>query len=193
MSNQDDNTAAQQETKLVRAVQAGDTRAFEPLVDLHLDHLRAFVALKLPVAHLVNEIVHETFVFAYRNIHSFTAGTSLRAWLRAIAANLVRAELQRYAREQANQFAYAKHRLLEAELGRSDAHDAAEMEFLRDCVEELPPPMKELLALKYREELPTEEIASRLQRTQTWVWQVLFRLRQQLRQCVEGKLAGGRP
>jgi RNA polymerase sigma factor (sigma-70 family) len=65
------------------------------------------------------------------------------------------------------------------------------MKFLRDCVEELPPPMKELLALKYREELPTEEIASRLQRTQTWVWQVLFRLRQQLRECVEGKIAGG--
>ncbi|MCX6910681.1 MAG: sigma-70 family RNA polymerase sigma factor [Verrucomicrobia bacterium] len=193
MSSHDDDKAARQEAELVRAVQAGDTRAFGPLVDMHLDHLRAFIALKLPVAHLVNEIAHETFVFAYRNIHTFTAGTSLRAWLRAIAGNLVRAELQRYAREQANQLTYARHRLLEQELGRSDAHDAAEMEFLRDCVEELPPPMKELLALKYREELPTEEIAGRLQRTQTWVWQVLFRLRQQLRQCVEGKLAKVQP
>jgi len=193
MSSHDDDTEAQQEAELVRAVQAGDTRAFGPLVDMHLDYLRAFIALKLPVAHLVNEIAHETFVFAYRNIHTFTAGTSLRAWLRAIAGNLVRAELQRYAREQANQFTYAKHRLLEQELGRSDAHDVAEMEFLRDCVEELPPPMKELLALKYREELPTEEIAGRLQRTQPWIWQVLFRLRQQLRQCVEGKLAKVQP
>jgi RNA polymerase sigma-70 factor (ECF subfamily) len=193
MRNQDYDKAMQQETELVQAVQGGDTRAFEPLADMHLDHLRAFIALKLPVAHLVNEIAHESFVFAYRNIHTFTAGTSFRAWLRAIAGNLVRAELQRYAREQANQFTYAKHRLLEQELDRSDAHDAAEVDFLRDCVEELPPPMKELLALKYREELPTEEIAGRLQRTQTWVWQVLFRLRQQLKQCVEGKLAGGRP
>jgi len=193
MRNQDDDMAVRQEAELVQAVQAGDTRAFEPLVDMHLDHLRAFVALKLPVAHLVNEIAHETFVFAYRNIHAFTAGTSLRAWLRAIAANLVRAELQRYAREQANQFSYAKHRLLEQELSRSDAEDAAEMYFLRDCVEELPPPMKDLITLKYREELPTEEIAGRLQRTQTWVWQVLFRLRQQLRQCVEGKLARVQP
>ncbi|MBI5817778.1 MAG: sigma-70 family RNA polymerase sigma factor [Verrucomicrobia bacterium] len=193
MRNQDDDMAVRQETELVRAVQGGDTRAFEPLVDMHLDHLRALIALKLPVAHLVNEIAHESFVFAYRNIHTFTAGTSLRAWLRAIACNLVRAELQRYAREQANQFTYARHRLLEQELHRSDAHDAAEMEFLHTCVDELPPPMKELLTLKYREELPTEQIASRLQRTQTWVWQVLFRLRQQLRQCVESKLAGGQP
>ncbi|MFA6563840.1 MAG: sigma-70 family RNA polymerase sigma factor [Verrucomicrobiia bacterium] len=193
MKNQAGDMEVQQEAELVRAVQAGDVNAFASLLDGHLDYLRAFIALKLPVAHLVNEIAHETFVFAYRNIHRFTAGTSLRAWLRAIAANLVRAEFQRYAREQANQFTYAKHRLLEQELGRSDAEDAAEMEFLRDCVEELPPPMKELLTLKYREELPTEKIAGRLQRTQTWVWQVLFRLRQQLRQCVEGKLSGVKP
>jgi RNA polymerase sigma-70 factor (ECF subfamily) len=191
--NDTGNNQAFREDALVKTVQDGDTRAFEPLVDLHLDHLRAFIALKLPVAHLVNEIAHETFVFAYRNIHTFTAGTSFRAWLRAIAINLVRAELQRYAREQVNQFTYAKHRVLEQELSRSDAEDAAEMDFLRDCVEELPPPMKELIALKYREELPTEEIAGRLQRTQTWVWQVLFRLRQQLRQCVEGKLARIQP
>lgn len=185
--------AVRQEAELVQAVQAGDTRAFEPLVDMHLDHLRAFIALKLPIAHLVSEIAHETFVFAYRNIQSFTAGTSLRAWLRAIAGNLIRAELQRYAREQANQITYAKHRLLEQELDRSDAHDAAEMDFLRDCVEELPPVMKDLITLKYREEIPTEEIAGRLQRTQAWVWQVLFRLRQQLRQCVEGKMSGVKP
>jgi RNA polymerase sigma-70 factor (ECF subfamily) len=191
MKNHDGELEVQQEAELVRAVQSGDVNAFATLLDGHLDYLRAFIALKLPVAHLVNEIAHEAFVFAYRNIHGFTADTSFRAWLRAIAGNLVRAELQRYAREQANQLTYAKHRLLERELDRSGTEDAAEVEFLRDCVEELPPPMKELLALKYREELPTGVIAGRLQRTQTWVWQVLFRLRQQLRHCVEGKLAGG--
>ena len=36
---------------------------------------------------------------------------------------------------------------------------------------------------------PVEAMAQRLERTQTWVWQMLFRLRAQLRQCVEGKLA----
>jgi DNA-directed RNA polymerase specialized sigma24 family protein len=119
MSNCDDNAAAALEAERVRAVQAGNVNASASLVDGHLDYLRAFIALKLPVAHLVNEIAHESFVFSYRNIHTFTAGTSFRAWLRAIAGNLVRAELQRYAREQANQLTYAKHRLLERELGRS--------------------------------------------------------------------------
>ena len=189
MSSQGDNEAARSESEWIRAVQAGDVNAFASLLDLHLDHVRGYIALKLPVAHLVADIAHETFVFAYRDIHTFSVGTSFRAWLRAIAGNLVRAELQRYAREQVNQLTYARHRLLEAELNRPAAQDDAGMESLRECVGNLPPPMRELLQLKYTEALPTEAIADRLQRTPTWVWQVLFRLRQQLRECVEGKLA----
>jgi hypothetical protein len=38
------------EAELIRRVYAGDTRAFEPLVDRHLDHVRLFIALKLPLA-----------------------------------------------------------------------------------------------------------------------------------------------
>lgn len=101
------------EAALVHAVQAGDAAAFEPLVDAHLDHLRAFIALKLPIAHLVDEVAHETFIFAFRNLARFTPGTSFRAWLRAIAANLIRAEVQRYAREQQNQLNYARARALQ--------------------------------------------------------------------------------
>jgi len=52
--------------------------------------------------------------------------------------------------------------------------------------------MRELIALKYREELPIETIASRLQRTETAIWQTLFRLRHQLKLCIEGKLAKSR-
>jgi len=187
------NIESRDDAALVCAVQDGDAAAFEPLVDRHLDHVRAVIALRLPVPHLVNEIAHETFVFAHRNIQSFTAGTSFRGWLRAIAGNLVRAELQRYRREQVNQLGYAKLVLLEQELEKSEAQDTAELATLRECVAELPTPMRELLALRYREELPVEQIANRLRRTQPWVWQVLFRLRQQLKACIEGKLARAVP
>jgi DNA-directed RNA polymerase specialized sigma24 family protein len=64
---------------LVAAVQAGDVHAFDPLVERHLDAIHAFVALKLPVPHLVDELTHDTFVFAFRHIAEFTAGTSFRA------------------------------------------------------------------------------------------------------------------
>ncbi|MEY4199890.1 MAG: hypothetical protein RLZZ265_1630 [Verrucomicrobiota bacterium] len=179
------------EAALIRAVQAGDAAAFEPLVDVHLDSLRAFIALKLPVAHLVDELAHETFVFAFRNLARFTPGTSLRAWLRAIATNLIRAELQRYAREQQNQLNYARARELEHRLmAGPGASETEEIEHLRECVESLPPHMKELVELKYTQDQPIETIAAKLARSENAVWQALFRLRAQLRECVEGKLRG---
>jgi DNA-directed RNA polymerase specialized sigma24 family protein len=75
------------EAELVTAVQHGDASAFTPLVDQHLDAIHAFVSVKLPVAHLADEITHDAFAFACRNLERFTPGTSFRAWLRAIAAN----------------------------------------------------------------------------------------------------------
>ena len=64
------------EDALILKVQAGDLQAFEPLVDQHLPPVRAFIALRTPAAHLVDELAHETFVYAFRNIHAFGAGTS---------------------------------------------------------------------------------------------------------------------
>lgn len=177
------------EAALIRAVQQGQIHAFEELVDEHLDQLRAFIALKLPVPHLIDEIAHEAFVFAFRRIGEFEAGTSFRAWLRAIAANLIRAELQRFAREQAGQLNYARARVLEQEMASHHDTSMAELEFLQECMESIPASQRELLDLKYREDLPIETIAARLSRTQNAVWQALFRVRQQLRLCIEGKLA----
>ena len=42
------------EAGLVRAVQGGDAAAYAPLVAHHLPHIHAFIALKLPVPHLVD-------------------------------------------------------------------------------------------------------------------------------------------
>lgn len=173
---------------LIRAVQAGDLTSFETLLDRHLDGVRAFISMRLPVAHLLDELTHETFVFAFRQIAKFTAGTSFRAWLRAIAANLIRAELKRFQREQTNQLGYAQFRALEAELDEAAGSASRESEWLHECIAELPASMRELLAQRYREEFPTAVIAARWRRTETWVWQTLFRLRQQLRLCIEGKL-----
>lgn len=182
----------QDDTALVRAVQSSEPRAFEPLVDRHLEHVHAFVALRLPVAHLVDEITHETFVSAFRMMHRFTAGTNLHGWLRTIAANLVRKELGRYHREQENLLGYAERREIELALAEEDELTSREAEALRECLERVPPAMRTLLDLKYHDGCKSEEIGSRLQRNMAWVRTTLFRVREQLRECIESKLEGGR-
>lgn len=84
---------------MIARVQRGEHEAFAELVQHHLAAGRAFIAMKLPVPHLADELTHETFVFAYQNLAGFELRSSFRAWLRAIAFNLVRRELLRFARD----------------------------------------------------------------------------------------------
>ncbi len=179
------------DTALVQAVQAGEARAFEPLVDRHLAHVHSFVALRLPVAHLVDEITHETFVAAFRMMDRFTAGTNLHGWLRAIAANLVRKELDRFRREQSNKLGYSQRREIDLALAEEDELTSREAEALRECLEKVPPATRTLLDLKYHDGCKAEEIGARLQRSMAWVRTTLFRVREQLRGCIEAKLEGG--
>lgn len=178
---------AAEETALVRRVQGGDLDAFAPLVEQHLPHLRAFIALKTPTVHLVDELAHETFVYAFRHMGEFEAGTSLAKWLRAIAWNLLRAELKRAGREQARHTRYALDFRFE-EVGTEDeAAESREVGFLEECLGELPETLRDLVMIKYREDRSGEEIARRLKRSTAWVWTSLFRVRRQLRDCIQRK------
>lgn len=183
-----DNDAA-----LTRAAQTGDHDAFAVLLDTHLPHVRTFLALKAPVPQLVDELAHDTFVFAFRHLDDFKPGTSFRAWVRAIAWNLLRAEVQRFAREHVQQEKYAAWQLAEWETTSAEATPSAEAEHLQDCLAQLDGPLRELITLKYRDDHPTETIAARLKRSLVWVRVSLFRVRQQLRECIEAKLSGRQP
>ncbi|MCX6970780.1 MAG: sigma-70 family RNA polymerase sigma factor [Verrucomicrobia bacterium] len=176
------------DAEFVRAVQRGDQQAFEPLLERHLPQLRAFIALRAPVPHLIDEISHESFVFAYRNIHGFQAETSFSAWLRAIASNLLRAELQRHAREQAGRSRYEEWKLVQSQARASERLDAPDAEYLAQCLDRMGAGARELLEERYREGRDSATMAGMRKKSLEWVRITLFRLRQQLKLCVEQKL-----
>jgi RNA polymerase sigma-70 factor (ECF subfamily) len=173
---------------LIEAVQAGILEAFEPLVVRHLSHLHSFVSLRLPIPHLVDEITHETFVFAFHQLSNFKPGTGFRPWLRAIATNKICAEIERHCREERNRLAYAEQRELELALHEARHADTRELDVLHDCLTQVPENLRTLLTLKYHDGSSSLEIARRLNRTIAWVRTGLCRVRQQLRQCIEKKL-----
>jgi RNA polymerase sigma-70 factor (ECF subfamily) len=179
------------DAELLRRVKRGDTDAFAPVVRRHLPSLRAFVALHLPVPHLADEVAHEAFVFAFRHLHEFDLQRPFRPWLRGIAWQLVRAELQRFARDQVNRSRLEQLQL--AELLAQAAQPAApdEATFLEECLAELPPRLRRLIEDRYRHERTVRGIAVQWGRTEEWVRVTLFRMRRQLRACIETKLAGG--
>lgn len=181
------------DAEIIRAAQAGDPDGFAALLDAHLPHIRTYLALKAPVAQLVDELAHDTFVFAFQHLDEFQPGTSFRAWIRAIAWNLLRAEVQRFAREQVQQQKFTAWQLAEWETSSVESTSSAEAEHLQHCLDQLEGPLRELITLKYRDDHSTETIAARVKRSLVWVRVSLFRVRRQLRECIEAKLKGGQP
>lgn len=169
-------------------VQRGDHDAFAALLDSHLPHVRTFLALRAPVPHLVDELAHDTFVFAFRHIGEFKPGTSFHAWVRAIAWNLLRAEVQRFAREQVNLDRLTALQLADWREDAGEPDAPQEAEHLQACLEKLDGPLRELVQLKYCDDHSTETIAARLKRSLVWVRVSLFRVRKQLRECIEARI-----
>jgi RNA polymerase sigma-70 factor (ECF subfamily) len=177
------------EQSLIQQVQEGNLEAFGSLMDLHVRRLRAVIALQAPVPHLIDEIAHETYVFAYNRIQEFQRGTSFFAWLKSIAWNLMRAEIQRFSREQANQAKYADRRVFEVVPQKTPEHAVRELEGLEKCLDRVPPRLKQLLQMRYNLSFSTQEIAERAGQSAAWVRTTLCRLRKQLRDCVQDRLA----
>jgi RNA polymerase sigma-70 factor (ECF subfamily) len=177
------------EETLVKNVQGGELASFEKLIDLHASHLRAFVAMKLPVPHLIDEIAHETFVFAHRHIEDFEAGTDFGKWLRAIAFNLVRKETLRYQRTAKNQEKFLDHCLIQSSTSEGYGPESAVVAYLEECVKELTENQKSLLNRKYELAESSREMAEALGKSEAWVRTTLCRIRTVLRSCIEQKVA----
>ncbi len=176
------------ETALVKRVQSGDLHAYEELLDIHSHRLRAFIALKLPISHLIDEIAHESFIFAHANIQKFDPYTDFGKWLRAIAFNLIRREVQRYRRKTMNEKNFFEHVLVSNEAG-FDADNDELIVFLEECIKRLPDNQQKLLRLKYEEGENSIEMSEELGQSRAWVRTTLCRIRSALKKCVESKIA----
>jgi RNA polymerase sigma-70 factor (ECF subfamily) len=181
------------EQAIIKQVQCGDVEAYEQLMDLHVRRLRSFIALRAPVPHLIDEIAHESFVYAFRNIHQFRAGGNFSAWLMAIAVNLMRSEKQRHSREVANRENYFERHVLSLAQDCEPHRDMCLLDHLTTCIEQLPPHLRELIQLRSQLTCNTLEIAKQLGRSAAWVGTMLFRVRSQLKTCMDNHLAAEKP
>jgi RNA polymerase sigma-70 factor (ECF subfamily) len=171
-------------------VTRGDTDASRPWCG-GITVAAGLVALHLPVPHLADEVAHETFVFAFRHLHEFDLERPFRPWLRGIAWQLVRAELQRFAREQVNRSRLERLQLAELLAQAAQPAPPEEATFIEECLAEIPPHLRRLIEDRYRHERTVREIAVEWGRTEEWVRVTLFRVRRQLRACIQTKLAAG--
>jgi RNA polymerase sigma-70 factor (ECF subfamily) len=177
----------------IRQVQMGSIEDYRTVVLAYRRRLRLAAAGFCPPGVDLEEIVHLTFLEAFRRIGEYRLGTNFFAWLSAFARNLVLAECEKIRRQARNRQNYFEHRLAEqlAASGVSVAVDEVRSRFLGECLELLKKEARELIRWRYEEGLRVQGIAQRLGRSAAAVSVQMFGLRKLLRDCVTKRIASG--
>ena len=170
----------------------GDTECYGAVVRKYQGRLRAFAASFCPDSDRVDEVAQRTFVWAYEHLGEYEPGTRFWAWLKAVGRNMLLSELEMQKREAKQRRRYIDY--LQAARSRDEltagAHESRpEMAAaLRVCVDELAEHSQKLIRRRYETDQSIRDISRELGRKEGAVKTALFRIRQALRRCVEGKM-----
>lgn len=147
---------ARSDEELIAVAKAGERRglaAYEELVRRHQGRVLRLATYLLGNEADASDVAQETFLRAHASLARFQAGTSFSAWVRTIATrlcfNLRRDDRARSRRE-----------------GDGDGDEARAPSSTRTAVEwtlaQLPYPYREVLLLRFVEELSLDEISATL-------------------------------
>ncbi len=173
--------------QIVQKVQQGDRDAFAELVFLIRHDLRLFLSSFAGSIDMIDDVLQNALVTCYENIAKYELRGTFLAWVKGIARNLMLKELHARSRVVNSEEAFLEHVVMKAALDAAQGAGREEetMERLRECLEKLPDPAKEMIRDRYYNRLPVQEIARRHGKTATWAAVTLFRIRETLREYME--------
>ena len=162
------------------------------MVDRHYEGVWRYARFLTRGAAEAEDMVHEAFLLAFDRLvegQEFTGDAG--AWLRGTLRNLVRSwwrERQKLPQDVADRLGLLAE---EADTALTVAAGEELRAALDHCLGLLAPEDGELVAQRYQRGLRITQIAEELRRNAATVRVQLFRIRQALKECVEGQLAKG--
>lgn len=188
--------AVDETSRLVADVRSGSKESFSQLVRLYQAKVRCYLGRFVRGADVVDDLAQETFIAAYRSIATYKEESSLALWLLGIARNLALKHLrddQRRRAHETDSFEAAFSRWSEERLGADDAGAARHEEVmaaLRSCMDGLQKHSAGMIRDAYYKGRTAAEIAKDTGKSEGSVWVTMMRIRQTLRECIAGRIAG---
>jgi RNA polymerase sigma-70 factor (ECF subfamily) len=152
------------------------------------DRLFAYVLALVgdPVA--AEDVLQETNLAAAERLADAEHIADFTAWVFGVARNQVHTWRRRQGRERLR-FGDELLDHMAEELPAATADLSARQQALRGCLADLPAEQRELILRRYAPGTTVQRLAAELNRTAAVVSQTLYRVRQVLAQCIQGKLA----
>ena len=133
------------------------------------------------------DILQEGKIVMWRHFDKFTPGTNFVAWGRKILLHQILAYRRKMKHRRHAQLNEDILVMLDAEMDSAmrEKKWLKREQALRNCLGKLKGDQREVIDLRYRDEASIEKIARRTGRTESAVYQLLYRVRNLLQDCVE--------
>lgn len=164
------------------------TTVFLELLTSHERALSLYVHSLVPRDSAAEDILQQTKLLLWKHFDDFEIGTNFLAWARKTAFH----QILTHRRLKKREHLPLDEVSLEA-LGAAVSELAGEIpqrhEALRLCLARLPKEHRQLVLLRYFEDLEIEQVAERVKRTEAAVYRALSRVRMNLLDCVQKQIA----
>jgi len=174
-----------------RMLSETERRALAGLVAEHQSRMRAFLCRFERDAAVLDELLQDVFINVLPRCEELVARPADEAakYLRGVARNLVR-QRWRKLRQQRGRAPLEDLLLdrLEAPLEQEPDDSPVRLSALRQCFEGLGAKAQEMVTRHFFQDVPIVALARELGQTDAALRMVLFRIRRQLRACMEARL-----
>jgi RNA polymerase sigma-70 factor, ECF subfamily len=182
-----DPSRDEENVRLMMQVRAGDTKAFERLVEINQRAVIGTVARMLNNLDDAHDIAQQVFVRVWRSAERYEPSAKFTTWLFTITRNLVFNEMRRRSRKREVSLdeQVEDHHRDHAAPGRHNPDAAvqqAELEVAIDrAIQSLPDKQRLAVSLRRYEDMPYEDICEILGMSLSAVKSLLFRARNDLK------------
>lgn len=156
---------------------------FVRLLGQNQRRLHMYVLSLVPSWADAEEIIQETNLVLWREFHQFQLGTNFAAWACKVAFHQVLAWRKRRQRDRLEFSPAFLEAVAEEASTRMDALEERS-QLLAGCIGRLPDHQRDLLRLRYSENLAIEALARQVDRSVEAVYRALSRIRAALHECV---------
>lgn len=177
------------ETLMCRVRDDGDLDAFETLVHRYQVPARRIFISYFGRSEDIEDLVQELFLKIFQNRNRYRSHDKFRAWFYRIALNLAHDEWRKRTRRKRRYFQFFLHMKREYENPDRYAQDSGiimgdTVDLLEKFIHSLPPRQKQILILRYVEDMSLNEIAEMLGLKLGSVKSTLHHAQNKLKECM---------
>ena len=173
--------------QLVKRILDGEKEAFREVVKAYGPSMRVYLSGRLSDKLAVDDLMQEIFVAVYWNLKTYDGKSDLGVWVRAVTRNKLMSYLRSHY-SQKNSINTMKVKIEEALIAELEDYNPNENEVvdrLKECLTKQKETASELIKARYFENESVMGIAARLKTTVSAISSELYRIRKQLKVCIE--------